>query len=238
MKVDNGEFSEIVHGKAKLSLSYGTEFVTPAILKAIESGQYEWQEALAAKRILRPDDRVLELGAGLGFLSSFVQSTTPVAKYLAVEADARLLAHIRKTHTLNNIQNVELINAAVTSSPEALSSGYMDFTQNRAFWASGPETEHGVKTRVSTIPFHDIVREQGVNVVLCDIEGGEWELLNEADLSAIRALSMEIHPAITGRKKIASMFDQIHAQGLLYDSTASNGQVVAFTRDFEDSVTS
>ncbi len=51
----------------------------------------------------------------------------------------------------------------------------------------------------------DKIAERRANVLVCDIEGGEADLLTGADLSGIRLIVMETHYWACGRPDIDSM---------------------------------
>ena len=46
--------------------------ITPAIREAILAGRFEAEEASQIPQIVRPGDRVLEIGAGIGFISTLL----------------------------------------------------------------------------------------------------------------------------------------------------------------------
>jgi 16S rRNA (adenine1518-N6/adenine1519-N6)-dimethyltransferase len=66
-------------------------------------------EAVVEAAELRPDDRVLEIGPGLGVLTEALAAR--VARVVAVEKDARFLRHLRAR--LGGYENVELVHADV-----------------------------------------------------------------------------------------------------------------------------
>ena len=56
-----------------------------------------------------------------------------------------------------------------------------------------------------------MVEELKPTVLLCDIEGGELDLLEHADLSGIRAIVMEFHPEayeVEGMRKCKRILTQ------------------------------
>ena len=84
--------------------------ITPAILTAILSGRYEANEARFLPEIVEPGDRVLEIGAGIGVISTLLARLPEVAHIVAVEANPRLIPMIREVHALNGVSGVTLIN--------------------------------------------------------------------------------------------------------------------------------
>ncbi|MNL81796.1 hypothetical protein D3C87_2090110 [compost metagenome] len=77
----------------------------------------------------------------------------------------------------------------------------------------------------------NILAETGSNIIIADIEGGELELFLGADLSTVRGVMMEIHPAVIGQSGVAEIFNYLHRQGLIYNTKLSAKEVVAFTRE-------
>ena len=179
------------HG-AKLIRS---KLISPAVLKEIATGHYEGDEILCALVNLDPHDVVLELGAGIGALSSVVLSRKKAAGWVCVEANPDLLPLIRKNHKLNNIPGVDIINGALGNDPAQTER---DFYVKKDFWDSSllrPEKFAAVK-RVSIRQFSDILAEYRPTFIICDIEGGEYELFaGEVDLGPVRKVCMEIHIA-------------------------------------------
>ncbi|HET9067567.1 MAG TPA: FkbM family methyltransferase, partial [Amaricoccus sp.] len=70
--------------------------VTPAIRAAILSGRFEAEEASQIPRIVRPGDRVLEIGAGIGFISTLLSRQPRVARVVAVEANPNLIDYMAR----------------------------------------------------------------------------------------------------------------------------------------------
>ena len=48
------------------------QVITPTIRQAILDGRFETEEASQIPHIVRPGDRVLEIGAGIGFISTLL----------------------------------------------------------------------------------------------------------------------------------------------------------------------
>ncbi|MEM7212379.1 MAG: hypothetical protein AAF479_10885, partial [Pseudomonadota bacterium] len=61
------------------------------VINALRNGHYEKHEALALQYNLEPEDRLLDLGSGLGFVACKASQTIPAANITCVEANPSLL---------------------------------------------------------------------------------------------------------------------------------------------------
>ena len=87
----------------------------------ISQGFYESTEARLLPLLVRPEDSVLELGAGLGFIAALLMTQCRPRAYCAIEADARLIPLIQKTLDLNDVRGeFEVRNAILTEDAEKL----------------------------------------------------------------------------------------------------------------------
>ena len=72
-----------VHG---VRVPISPDEVSAEIWRALQSGSYEANEVRRIARAIRPGDRVLELGAGLGVITSIIASVDDVRVW-SFEAD-------------------------------------------------------------------------------------------------------------------------------------------------------
>ena len=93
--------------------------VTPVIRRAMLEGRFETEEARQIPRIVRPGDRVLEIGAGIGFISTLLSRERRVASVLAVEANPHLIDYMVRLHARNRVRKVRRLNAVLTNEPVA-----------------------------------------------------------------------------------------------------------------------
>jgi FkbM family methyltransferase len=195
-------------------------------------GGYEPVEAQLAPRVVVDGDNVLELGAGLGFISTVISTRRRPASYLAVEANLRMFPLIEATHRANGVANVELLHAVVTSDPAAIDAGSVPFWVGREFWSARiAASSEGATMIVPTASLNEILHDRAITVIIADIEGGEATLFDDADLSGIRAILIELHPDAMDASIFVRLCSNLHLQGLIYDDSRSSGQVVTFSRD-------
>mgnify|MGYP006364952221 CR=1 FL=1 len=120
-----------------------TLYVPEAALKgnlerALSAGRYENHEADALLLHLRPGDRLLDLGAGLGFICALAAGVLGESAVFGVEAGPETVKLARRNLVANGFQGVKVLKGAVVGTGE----GEVEFGQRPAFWASalrGPE---------------------------------------------------------------------------------------------------
>ncbi|NGM47381.1 FkbM family methyltransferase [Rhodobacter sp. SGA-6-6] len=199
--------------------------------QALASGRYEGQEADAILRHLRPGDRFLDLGAGIGFLCALAARVVGEAAVTGVEAGPETAALARANLAANGFPGVRLLQGAVTAG----TAGEVEFGQRPAFWASAVKGAQDWPAnarilRVPALPIGPLLAEARPTVLSCDIEGAELEVLAQP-LRGVRLVVAEIHPAVYGPEGTRHLFDALSAQGFAYLAEGSRGATVVFGRD-------
>ena len=188
--------------------------VTGRIEQSLRKGRYEAGEARALRAAIRPGDRVLELGGGIGLLSTVAATVNGVGAVMTVEADPALIPLIAETHRLNGVAGVAIRAAAVTRGGDAR----VGFFRHENFWASStagePRGTHEVLD-VPAVDFDTLLAEFRPSVLACDIEGAERALLAGADLAGIREIVLELHPRVYGAAGVEAIHDGLEAAGFL-----------------------
>lgn len=201
--------------------------------KALSSGRYEHQEADAILAHLRPGDRFLDLGAGLGFLCALAARVLGDGAVTGVEAGPETLALARANLDANGFAGVRLIHGAVTSGEEG-EEGEVDFGQRPAFWASalrgpGDWPANARILRVPARPIAALLEEARPTVLSCDIEGAELQVLTRP-LPGLRLIVTELHPGIYGPEGVTRITGSLAAQGFAVEPEGSRGATVVFRR--------
>lgn len=203
--------------------------ITPAIREAILAGRFETEESAQIPHIVRPGDRVLEIGAGIGFISTLLDRAQGVRSVIAVEANPHLLDYMARLHDCNGVRKVRRVNAVLTNAPEATATFYL----RRDFWMGSLSAEPNAWTstvEVPTMPFDVLLRDEAINLVICDVEGAEADLFEGADLAAVDRIFVETHDHVTGLSGVRRLFSCLGAHGFVYDPRHSVGSVVLFQR--------
>jgi len=111
-------------------IPFSPEVITPAIEVAITAGAFEAEEAHELPFIIEPGDRVLEIGAGIGFISTLLDRHSSVDRVIAVEANPNLMDYMAHLHRVNRVRKVERRNAVLTNEP----IDSMTFYLRQDFW--------------------------------------------------------------------------------------------------------
>ena len=185
------------------------ELPIPARLKRrIAAGRYETHERRLLQGFLTLGDRVLELGASIGILSSIVRSRIgKEGRLVAVEANQALASSFHKQMSANGFE-CELITCACTptwgpcrsgSQYSGLSHDGNNLVGRLVEGVSGAEETFALKSAgeiCHQIGFHP-------NAVICDIEGAECVWATEAKTipSEVEKILVELHPWLDGCEK-------------------------------------
>lgn len=197
-----------------IKIPFSSHVISKNMEKRLRRNRYEGSEATKSAIAVREDDRVIELGAGIGYLSSVVCKGSKPEKYIAIEANPDLIPVIIETHRLNEISNVEVLNGILTDGPE---ESY-DFYLRDEFWASSMEPDSRPYVRVEKVPkisASGLFRKVKPTVLLIDIEGAEAELLESLDLRSVREIVIELHPKIYGLNGTGKILRLLSNQGFL-----------------------
>src|ERR1700744_5424180 len=120
-----------LHG---LSVPIDRRLMSDKIVQAIRDGRYESGEARALPGLVRPGERVVEVGAGIGVLTALIARTTPAELVVAIEANPGLQDYIAELHRLNGVRAI-LRQALVTPS-HGPSAAKLRLHQD--FWGCAP----------------------------------------------------------------------------------------------------
>ena len=208
-----------------LTVTLPAPAVSPFVALTILAGTYEAAEIAAVTHDLTPQDRLLDLGAGVGLVALNAWRTAPGLRITSVEANPDLAPAIRRNFELNGCD------ATLVSAIAALEDGEAPFHLAPHFWASS--TESGEDTRQITRPTVDVNRliaDLRPTVLTMDIEGGEIALLPQLDLSGLRRLVIEFHPEHGPAAPISARIAQLLAQGFVLDIAQGSTQALVFDR--------
>lgn len=213
-----------------LTLTLPARALRGGLEQALTSGRYEHQEADALLHHLRPGDRVLDLGAGLGFLCALAARVVGPEAVTGVEAGAETLQLARANLAANGFPGVRLIHGAVT----AQETGEVEFGQRPAFWASATRTgadwpANATIHRVPARPIAGLLTEARPTVLTCDIEGAELAVLAEP-LPGLRLVVVETHPALYGPEGTGRLEAALASQGLAFTAEGTRGATRVYQR--------
>lgn len=183
--------------------------LSKVIEKSLYSGYYEVAEIKMVKYGIKPDDVVMEIGAGLGLISMYCAKKIGADRVFAYEANPALEQHIRDNYNLNNISptlELCLVGEQV---------GEQTFYIENSFWSSSitPRTAEAKPIKVPMKSFNEEVRRLNPSFLIIDVEGGEYEILKEADFHNIQKISLELHEPIIGHEKVEFIKNRLFEAG-------------------------
>lgn len=183
--------------------------------EAVRCGVYEAAERHLLETALVPGDRLLELGAGCGYLASVAAKRIGSEAVVTVEADPEMAETISRTFRANDVAPTLLVGAAAADDcPRSL---------ERApdFWST--KTSASAEGDVEALPLSRLIADHRPTVVLCDIEGGEADLCGQP-LPGVRLIIIEAHGEPLRRR----VSEWLLAEG--FAPTRSLGNTIAFER--------
>lgn len=213
-----------------LTLTLPDHALRGGLENALTSGRYEHQEADAILQHLRPGDRFLDLGAGLGFLCAIAARLVGEDAVTGVEAGPETIELARENLAANGFAGVQLLHGAVT----ATTTGEVEFGQRPAFWASavkgGEDWPANAKVlSVPALPIVSVLQKARPTVLCCDIEGAEVEVLAQP-LPGVRLIVVETHPALYGAAGVQRLEAQLAAEGFAFTLEGTKGATRVYAR--------
>ncbi len=214
-------------------LPHDDAIITPQVAAALIRGNYERPEVTALPKFLDPADRVLELGAGIGYISSFAAAVIGVAHVTCIEANPVLAGYIRRAHDRQGLRNTAVRNCVALPGGTALNPDKtMDFHIREPFWSSSLDPGRDVIAveKVAQVHLSDLIAESDATTLIVDIEGGERDLFAGGDLGSVTKVYVELHTRYIRPRGIKACFDALSAHGFYYDQQVSHGGVVLFRK--------
>lgn len=203
------------------TLSVPRDVISSAIFYHLTNDDYEVPELGLLQTHLSADDRVIELGAGIGFLANFYGRRCAHQRHLAIEANPVMSALVR-TNT-QSLANVDVLNALAARPADGASPGQaplVPFYICDDFWASSTEPPHSSDPtrrvlRTVHVPMVDLdalIAERRCTMLVCDIEGGEYDLVHTFDL-AVPKILMELHWRTLGLSRALHVMQTLESRG-------------------------
>jgi FkbM family methyltransferase len=209
-----------------VSLNVPSDVVNANVLRFLIEGGYESKELNLLAKCINEGERILELGAGLGFLACYVTKSFPDTPYIAVEANPSLVPLIRDNFKLNNC-HANLIHGVAGNS-----TGSSPFNLAKDFWASSV-CDLSMEYETVTVPSIDtnaLIDKLDPTMMVIDIEGGDLELLPLLNLSNIQKVIVELHPGVYGHDGGTKVVKYLLDIGFSIDVQLSGSQVFLFFR--------
>ena len=153
------------------------------MVNVLRRGRFSVEEQELILPALETDDVVMELGGGVGHLSTRISKILGSERVFTFEANPELEPLMRENFRLNGVR------------PKAEfcllghSEGRAAFYVNRDFWVSSREPElGGRRIEVPVYLLNERIRDIDPSFLVVDVEGGERDLFDGLDFHNIRKL--------------------------------------------------
>jgi FkbM family methyltransferase len=184
------------------------------VLLSILQGGYEDIENRIMLANLDPEDKVLELGAGLGF-NSIAAAKVNGGKVLAYESNPYLMTLIRCNQQYNHV-SFEVRNKILVSRRSLTPTISFNISENENMSSvkNYQRDGHRIKevVEVETEYIGDVIGSFSPTFLIVDIEGGEEDLFSNTDFllnTSISKILIEVDPEIIGEEACTAVIKNI-----------------------------
>lgn len=194
--------------------------------KSLYGGSYEKPELQSIKSQLHSNDIVMEIGAGIGLISSYCAKRIGSERVFAYEANPRMEHHIRKTYKIN------CISPTLEMCLIGRQTGQQTFYIAEYFWSSSV-IQRSPKAEAIQVPvksFNQEVRRINPTFLIIDIEGGEYDLVQYADFYNVQKIAIELHERVIGHDKVEFVKEKIAQAGFQVNEAMSEGEQLFLQR--------
>lgn len=198
--------------------------VSPGIAKEIYFGDYEAKEIEIISKRIEPSDVVLEVGAGLGYLSAYCAKQVGSNNVFTFEANPELIPVIQETYAKSSV------NPTITNAMLAEGDSEREFHLEEDFWASSAHRTGGRSITVQQLDLNTELERINPSFLIVDIEGGEVEFFSNANLNMVRKICVETHSDVVGDYALSKMFSGLVAKGFALDFSIPRKNVFFFYR--------
>lgn len=182
--------------------------VSRQVRAGIFNGDYEEPERILIRAVLRPGDRVLEVGGGVGFVSLLCARLVGPENVLTYEANPGMRRIILANYALNELTPT-LRDRAVT----AAGGDITFFVSDNIISSSLYQRDGGRAATVPSDALDAVIAEWRPTVLVMDVEGAEVDILPASRLDGLRALILELHPHVVSEAALGRMRAHLAALG-------------------------
>lgn len=182
-----------------------------SVLRFIDNRSYECEEAKIVKEKLQDADVVLELGTGIGFISTLCATKVGSKKVYTFEANENMRPIIMELFRKNKVNpNFQVA---------YLGNNEHGFYPEDDFLASTDKRGRPKKTAqsVGTLNLNETIASVKPTYLIMDIEGNEYEVMRAIDFQTIIKVQFELHPHLLSREQVLEIFDVLNRNGFVQD---------------------
>lgn len=201
-----GQPAEVILNGVRLTLEPGT---SAEIRRLIYSERYERGEARCLLACLEPEDVVLEVGAGRGYLTTLAALRVGSDRVFSYEANPALLPLAARTFELNGVRPTlthAVLGDGAGTVPFFVEEHYLSSSRAR-------RSAEAQAVQVAQLDANTELARHRPTVVIMDIEGGESTLVPLLDWHGVQKIVLEIHPALLGPERTRAVLEHLAREG-------------------------
>lgn len=200
----------------------------PEYLKeALREGLYEHEELELVEFHLRPNDVVMEIGAGLGLISAYCARRIGSERVHAFEANRTQERRIRRAYQLNGV--APTLEMALIGE----SGGHRQFFVYDGIWGSYVPWPQG-RPEMMSVPvraFNEEVRRVRPTFLIIDVDGAEADMCRYADFHTVQTIVIEVHEHLIGSEGVQFVRSQLGRACFRMAKQSPSGYVWCLQRD-------
>lgn len=215
-----------------VKIDFSNPFIHEEMKEALRRGGYESVETRLVKRLIKPGHRVLEIGACTGYITMLAAKQVGAENVCTFEANPAAVDAALHHFALNNLpipitNRILMSRAKFAQAPETMELFLYKSPVSSSLFLLKPNAR-SVSVTVGCL--EDEIAKHQANFLIIDIEGGEADLLEDADLSPINDIIMETHYRKAGEWRINEMIKVLFSKGFYINLRNSHSEVLHLYR--------
>jgi FkbM family methyltransferase len=167
------------------------------VRQALRHGDYESLEIRLLREKLTENDVVMEVGAGIGFISTYCAKQIGSERIFTYEANPQMEQHIRDVYRINGISPT--LEICLIGEKDGEQTFYIDENFVASSAVQNNRNAKGIMVPVRS--FNREVERLKPTLLILDVEGYEYEFCQYATFGGIQKILIELHERILGRDK-------------------------------------
>lgn len=208
-------FYDEIRGYAEphgVKIPFDRQLLTYTMRKVLSRWDYETDELNLALPYISSAKNVLDLGGGIGFISARLQQMNNDLHVTSFEANPAVASHYLKVMETNKLARFELMKGVLG---DRAKSSSVKFNVPKEFWGGSLTRESENQKTVDVEVFDQVkfLEDHQFDLLMMDIEGGEYEVVDLMDKAYFKAIIAEIHDDILGDEKTERLLKKLEALG-------------------------
>lgn len=200
--------------------------ISPQLRRFFYDESYEGGEIAKLAQFLESNDVVMEIGAGIGLVSTYCAQRVGGDNVYAYEGNPRMIDKISETYAANGVK------PTIENAILGYQTGPVDFFVTEDYWSSSLVERPGSSVRVAVDGrlVNEEIRRVDPSFLIVDIEGGEAMLFEAIDLGNVQKVLIELHPHVIGHERCSAVVRAILNAGFYLNMDNLGDNVFFFDR--------